>query len=205
MTVMQMDIVPIARDDGNGLDDSPNGGNVGVPPADSDFGPILTLKQPLSLDEDDPFRDFEEIDDSRVEIKTTILSGSVQKVNPKRNLSNSGGREQMFSKFKDVSEEDDSGVDMDVETFVAKCTEYSYVNNKIMEITSVKREAERSKEQLKENPMVVHALFDILTAKQQQIQRASSRDKISQHDHKKLIESLDAVSDLLQQSKTVTH
>jgi DNA repair ATPase RecN len=85
---------------------------------------------------------------------------------------------------------------MDVESFMAMA-EYSYVNNKIMEIAHVKEEAEKAKEILQDNPRVVHALYDILAAKQKQIQKALDRSKINEQDHSKLLERLNAVKDLL--------
>lgn len=80
---------------------------------------------------------------------------------------------------------------MDVESFETM-QEYSYVNNKIMEIASVKKEAEKS-----DNPRVVHALYEILAAKQKQIQKALDREKINEQDHNKLLEKLNAVKELL--------
>ena len=85
---------------------------------------------------------------------------------------------------------------MDVENFEAMA-QYTYVNNKIMEIQSVKREAERSKENMRDDPRVVNALFEILTAKQKQIERALDREKINEQDHNRLLERLDAVKELL--------
>lgn len=85
---------------------------------------------------------------------------------------------------------------MDVENFEGMA-EYTYVNNKIMEITSVKKEVERSQANMRDNPSVVHALYEILTAKQKQIQRALDREKINEQDHERLLERLNAVKDML--------
>lgn len=154
-------------------------------------------------DDDDPFRDFEELyDTTTFEIKTTSftshqqgydLSTTLQSV--RTSLRNS--RQQALNKFKESEDDWDGGVDMDgVESFVAT-PEFSYFNNKIMEIATVKQEAERSQAVMQENPNVVLALYEILTAKQKQIQKALDRDKINEQDHSKLLERLNAVKDLL--------
>lgn len=82
---------------------------------------------------------------------------------------------------------------MDCESFESK-EEYSYVNNKIMEITSVQEEAESIRT---DSPQMVEALFEVLTAKQLQIQKALEREKINKHDHSKLLERLNLVRDML--------
>lgn len=116
--------------------------------------------------------------------------------NALRPLRSARGRELFFNQYRDDDDDWDGGVDMDVENFDSMA-DYSYVNNKIMEIASVKKEAERSQASMRDNPRVVHALFEILAAKQKQIQRALDREKINEQDHNKLLERLNAVKDLL--------
>jgi len=234
MNLVHMDISSPLQDDGNGGDDSTttttataattttSNRNVGVtPPLDThimedalsklsslSFSSSSGIKKSLEIvveDNEDPFRDFEELDDtsSKFEIKTTTTFTTYPQgfdiattLDSVRSLCTSPrGRELFFSKYRD-SDDDYGGVDMDVESFVAMA-EYSYVNNKIMEIASVKEEAERSQAVLHDNPGVVHALYEILTAKQRQIEKALDREKINKHDHSKLLERLNAVKDLL--------
>lgn len=111
--------------------------------------------------------------------------------------------EYIFSKFKEQEDDWDSGVDMEIEAFISKA-DYSYVNNKIMEISSVMEEAERRKGVKEENPKVIAALFEVLTAKQIQIQKALDREKINKQDHSKLLDRLNQVRDLLSHPKAGT-
>lgn len=146
-------------------------------------------------DDDDPFRDFEELYDSAlITSQQQGLDFATTLETVRSSLRNSRSRE---NKFKEIEDDWDGGVDMDgVESFVAT-TEYSYFNNKIMEIASVKKEAERSQAVMQENPNVVLALYEILTAKQKQIQKALDKEKINEQDHLLLLERLNAVKDLL--------
>jgi hypothetical protein len=118
-----------------------------------------------------------------------------------RPLRSARGREQFFNQYKDDDDDWDGGVDMDVENFESMA-DYSYVNNKIMEIASVKREAEKSQGNVRD-PQVMHALYEILAAKQKQIQRALDREKINEQDHNKLLERLNAVKDILRPNTDV--
>lgn len=240
MNLVHMDISPPSNDDGNGEDEQQQQQQQHQPPQlqhntathstthpSKDLDEALTKLSALSFtskptrteDDDDPFCGFEELDDSKFEIKTTTtvtsnsqtfnVSTTLEHVHHTHmrshslNLSTSPrGREQFFSKYKDL-DDDDGGVGMEFESFVAKA-EYSYVNNKIMEIGTVKEEVERSKLSLEDNPRAVAALIEVLTAKQKQIQRALDREKINKQDHNKLLERLNQVRDLLKHPKSGT-
>lgn len=157
-------------------------------------------------DDDDPFRDFEELYDTAFELKSTSsydLATTLESVRSSLRNSRERSREQALNKYKESEDDWDGGVDMDVESFVAT-PQFSYFNNKIMEIASVKQEAERSQADMLANPNVVVALYEILTAKQQQIQKALDKDKINEQDHSKLIERLNAVKDLLKPNRGAT-
>lgn len=161
---------------------------------------FITLTRNHIDDDDDPFRDFEELYDTTFTALTPQqgfdLATTLESVRSSLRTSRERSREQALHKYKESDEDWDGGVDMDVESFVAT-QEFSYFNNKIMEIASVKKEAERSQAVMQENPDVVVALYEILTAKQKQIQRALDKEKINEQDHDKLLERLNAVKDLL--------
>lgn len=194
--------------------------------------PTVTIPKtlPPADDDVDPFDGFEELDDSslaslatsssaKFEIKTTTTFTThaqgfdiETKLDHVRVMTSStttatssaqGKVDQFFSKFTEHEDDWDHGVDMEVEAFVSR-TEYSYVNNKIMEIASVKEEAMRSKDKLLDNPKVVEALHAVLSAKQIQIQRALDKDKINKQDHSKLLERLNQVRDMLSHPKSGT-
>jgi len=186
--------------------------------------PTLTLQQSTSStatsavteeEEDDPFKDFEDLDDSlpstssgtpsfsrssSLRFSTDISyheSRALDVVSSRISLSfetpslpNLIG----FVKYTEAEEEWDDGVDI---TSILSNGQYSYVNNKISEIASVKEEMERTQQQFEENPSLLLALFEILKAKQQQIQKAFERDKIDQQDHSKLLDSLSEVRTML--------
>lgn len=190
-----------------------------IQPPTSPSSPIsVSAKNPLQLtvtvptlddddDYDDPFKDFEDLVDTPIAAPSTpctplettsgILSLSAE----------SGGLEVSsqisisfessgfgFVKYTELEEEWDDGVDI---TSLLANGQYSYVNNKISEIASVKEEMQRTQQQLDDNPAMILALVGVLQAKQLQIQKAFERDKINQQDQQLLLNSLSEVRTLL--------
>lgn len=159
-------------------------------------------------DEDDPFKDFEELDDTLPSSQgSPLFTTSTQQQHTANNSTGSPGQlESRISisfespsiigivKYTESEEEWDDGVDI---TSILANGQYSYVNNKISEIASVKEEMQRTQQQFEENPAMLLALFEVLKAKQVQIQKAFERDKIDQQDHSKLLDSLSEVRTML--------
>eukprot|EP01111_Echinosteliopsis_oligospora_P005378 TRINITY_DN18673_c0_g1_i1.p1 TRINITY_DN18673_c0_g1~~TRINITY_DN18673_c0_g1_i1.p1 ORF type:complete len:348 (-),score=97.76 TRINITY_DN18673_c0_g1_i1:67-1110(-) len=161
-------------------------------------------------DEDDPFKDFEELtDDFQLEIKTTTtivnsakgsigISTTIDSLNyvPSPRSRQSPSVKQ-FNKWEEHEDDWDYGVEVNFD-HVSK--DLSYVGNKMMELNSVKQEANRTKQDLYDNPTLATALFEILDAKQKQIQMALDRSKINVQDHSQLLESLDSIRTMITSS-----
>eukprot|EP01112_Ceratiomyxa_fruticulosa_P011782 TRINITY_DN3229_c3_g1_i1.p1 TRINITY_DN3229_c3_g1~~TRINITY_DN3229_c3_g1_i1.p1 ORF type:complete len:516 (-),score=138.58 TRINITY_DN3229_c3_g1_i1:145-1692(-) len=191
-----------------------------APPLNKD---VQRLKEELSSElgqelseEHDPFSDISDLtidDDEGVETNSGVLSWSsgapsfeeeeeeiVSYFCPSTSLS--------MSKYTESEDDWDSGVEVDV--LVSQTQDsYTYFSNKMVEIEGVKAEIERTRLDLFTNIHMVEALMGVLNAKEKQIQKAFTQDKITTQENTILMEMISNVLSMLLEfntnSNTQTH
>eukprot|EP01133_Synstelium_polycarpum_P008011 gene8011-9411_t len=135
---------------------------------------------------------------------TTSSSLSPSLVSQRRTRSPLPGRRlsARIDKYKESDSQDDWDQGMDLSSFLKqknRIKDLSYCSNKIMEISSVKEEAQRQSIDFGGgiHPIAFEAFKDILVAKETQIKRAMSMNKIDESDCSMLVDQLNEAKDLL--------